>query len=69
LPLGTAVCYAGYLIVTRRLTTSSQPVQMHFFTSVTCMAILSVPLALGAGSDLAPIARSCRRRRNGLLWR
>jgi drug/metabolite transporter (DMT)-like permease len=55
LPLGTAFFYAGYLIVTRRLTSSSQPMQIHFFTALTSMVILACPLAVGAALDLAPI--------------
>ncbi|MEJ8571786.1 DMT family transporter [Microbaculum marinum] len=47
LPIVAAVCYACYLIVTRRLTTHSPPISTHFFTAVVGTAALSVPLAIG----------------------
>lgn len=61
LPLGTAFCYAGYLIVTRRLTTSARPMEIHFFTALSSMVILTVPLLLGGAFSIpaiAPIAPS-----------
>ncbi len=56
LPLCTAFSFAGYLIVTRRLTTSARPMETHFFTGLSCTLILTVPLLVGAGFDMPVIA-------------
>lgn len=56
LPLCTALFYSGYLIVTRHLTISAPPMQIHFFTALSCTVILTVPLLIGAGFEIAALA-------------
>ena len=53
-PLGTAVCFAFYILVTRGLSRKIHPVTMQFYTgliaSILCMPV--IVLAEGSGSEL-----------------
>ena len=53
-PLGTAVCFAFYILVTRGLSRKIHPVAMQFYTgliaSILCMPV--IVLAEGSGSEL-----------------
>ncbi|MCB2110024.1 MAG: DMT family transporter [Defluviimonas sp.] len=54
-PLGTAVCFAFYILVTRHLSRRQHPVAMQFHTALLA-ALLCLPLlAFGTAADLAPI--------------
>ena len=53
-PLGTAVCFAGYVLVTRSMRGRLHPVMMQFHTGAIA-AVMSIPiawLANGTGSDM-----------------
>ena len=53
-PLGTAVCFAGYVLVTRGLRGRLHPVMMQFHTGALAagMSVPMVWLANGTGSDM-----------------
>jgi S-adenosylmethionine uptake transporter len=43
--LGSAVCYAANIVMTRRLALAARPLEMNFFQSVTVMALWAVAVA------------------------
>ncbi len=59
LPIAAAACYAGYLIITRYVTTTARPISTHFFTAFVNVVAVGIPLAIGyfAGIEMiAPVA-------------
>ncbi|GGE12340.1 membrane protein [Aureimonas endophytica] len=55
LPVGSAFCFALYMLVTRQLSRRQHPVVMQFHTAAAA-AVLCLPLlAIGSAADLAPI--------------
>ena len=49
LPLGAALCFAFYLILTRKLAQRTDPVAVQFFTGVSGFITLSLALLIGTG--------------------
>jgi len=49
LPLGTAICFAGYLTLTRHLAVAEDPLAMQFWGGLFAAAVLTVAVALGQG--------------------
>lgn len=64
-PLGTAVCFASYILVTRGLSRQVHPVTLQFYTgliaSLFCIPVIW--LAMGSGSDLLDPVRPA-----GIAW-
>ena len=56
LPVGTALSFALYIILTRWLVRTSPPIAMQFWAGVFGMMAMSVALAVGAVYDIAPLA-------------
>ncbi len=54
LPLGTAGCFAVYLIITRQLAQREDPVRMQFYAGVFGALVMSAALGFGALAD-APV--------------
>ncbi len=54
LPLGTAGCFAVYLIITRQLAQREDPVRMQFYAGVFGALVMSAALGVGALTD-APV--------------
>ncbi|MCX7646178.1 MAG: DMT family transporter [Rhodobacteraceae bacterium] len=54
-PLGTALCFALYMLVTRSLSRAVHPVPMQFHTAAIGLALCLPVLALAEGSGLAPL--------------
>lgn len=54
-PLGTAVAFAAYMLVTRRLARDMEPVAMQVQTSIAGSLIAVPVLVLAEGSGLAPL--------------
>ena len=57
-PLGTAVCFALYMLVTRRIAREVAPEPMQFHTAWIGVVIIAPVLALGAGLDITVLALS-----------
>lgn len=60
LPLGTAFCFAFYLLLTRKMTQTSHPVMVQIFTSLAAMAlVMPVLIILNNGPiavlDMVPL--------------
>jgi drug/metabolite transporter (DMT)-like permease len=55
-PLGTAVSFAAYMLVTRQLAGGMHPVALQVHTSLAGSAIMLPLLGLGAATGLAPLA-------------
>lgn len=53
LPLGTALCFALYLILTRKLAQSEYPERMQFYAGVFGGIVMSIALAAGQVADVA----------------
>lgn len=47
LPLCASVCFAFYLILTRKLAQQTDPILIQFFTGISGMAVLSIALLVG----------------------
>ncbi len=52
LPLGAALCFAFYLVLTRKLAQRTDPVTVQFFTGVAGCIALSLALGLGTFLDI-----------------
>lgn len=55
-PLGTAVSFAAYILLTRRIAREVHPVPMQFHTAWLATVLLAPALALGAAADLPLLA-------------
>ncbi|PWE32045.1 EamA family transporter [Maritimibacter sp. 55A14] len=55
LPLGTAVCFAFYMILTRRMAVAMHPLTLQAYTAVAAMALILPVLGYGNAGGLAPI--------------
>jgi len=55
LPLGTAVCFAGYLTLTRHAASDGEPLAMQLWAGFFAALGLSVMIALGAGLEIPVI--------------
>ncbi|MBZ0124053.1 MAG: DMT family transporter [Roseovarius sp.] len=65
LPLGTALSFAFYMIVTRRMATRMHPITLQAYTGLAALAI-ALPLLAGFdGSGLAPLDPSWPSARDG----
>jgi S-adenosylmethionine uptake transporter len=53
LPLGTAVCFAGYLAMSRSLARDGDALTMQFTTGVAGALVMSLALAVGTGGGVA----------------
>lgn len=53
LPLGTALCFAGYLAMSRSLARDGDALTMQFTTGVAGAVVMSLALALGTSGGLA----------------
>ena len=56
LPVGTALCFSFYIILTRSLAQSEDPVRMQFFTGVFGCVVMSLALVTGAYMDIPVLA-------------
>jgi len=56
LPLGTAVCFAGYLALTRHSAAAEEPLAMQLWAGLFAALALGVTVAIGAGLDIPVIA-------------
>ena len=55
LPLGTAVCFAGYLALTRHAAAAEHPLTMQFWAGVFAALVLTVAIAGGQVAGLSAI--------------
>lgn len=55
LPVGTAACFALYMLVTRHLSREQHPVAMQFHTALAASLLCLPLLALGTAADIGPI--------------
>lgn len=65
LPLGTAVCFAAYILITRRLSEMVHPVTMQLHTAVTGMIVCLPILLIGEGAGIASISFDWP---HGIFW-
>ncbi len=49
-PLGTAVCFAGYMVMTRSMSRRMHPVSMQFYTALAATLVLVPVLSLAEGT-------------------
>jgi S-adenosylmethionine uptake transporter len=56
LPLGTAVCFAGYLAMSRSLARDGDALTMQFTTGIAGGIVMSVALAIGWGTGMPYLA-------------
>jgi drug/metabolite transporter (DMT)-like permease len=56
LPLGTAICFAGYLTLTRHAAADEDPLVMQLWAGVFAALVLSIALAAGAGGGIPVLA-------------
>ena len=54
LPLGAALCFAFYLILTRKLAQDTDPILVQFFTGLSGLFFMSLVLLSGATINLLP---------------
>jgi S-adenosylmethionine uptake transporter len=57
LPLGTALCFSFYIILTRSLVQREDPVRLQFFTGVFGCLVMTLALVFGAFTDI-PVLKS-----------
>ena len=55
LPLGTAVCFAGYLTLTRHSAATGEPLAMQLWAGIFAALVLSITILLGEGFAIAPL--------------
>jgi len=55
LPLGTAICFAGYLTLTRHAAAAEEPLVMQLWAGLFAMIVLSITIMLGAGLEIPVI--------------
>lgn len=55
LPLGAAICYAGYLTLTRHSSTRDEPLVMQLWAGIFGVIILSAALVSGQGAGISVI--------------
>lgn len=53
LPLGTAVFFAGYMLVTKRLVAGGRPLALQFWTGIAATVVLAVACLTGTGAGVA----------------
>ena len=56
LPLGTAVCFAGYLALSRSLARDGDALTMQFTTGIAGAIVMSIALAIGWGTGMPYLA-------------
>jgi drug/metabolite transporter (DMT)-like permease len=66
LPLVTAVCFAFYMILTRRMAASMHPISMQAYTGLAALILIAPILWVFDGSDVAALDPSWPARRE--LW-
>ena len=56
LPVGTALCFSFYIILTRSLAQHEDPVRLQFFTGVFGCLVMSLALVFGAFTEIPVLA-------------
>ncbi|RWR32473.1 DMT family transporter [Sinirhodobacter populi] len=64
-PLGTAVCFAGYILLTRSLSRRMHPVAMQFQTALLGAALCLPLLLIGTAAGIADISLAAPQ---GIFW-
>lgn len=67
LPLATAVTFAFYLLLTRRISGIVNPFQMQWVVGISAVLVMSVALACGEGLGISPLIPSLPRG-DAVLW-
>ncbi len=52
LPVGASLCYAFYILLTRKLTAVEHPIRMQFFAGVAGMAVMGILVTAGSLADV-----------------
>ncbi|MEM7562589.1 MAG: DMT family transporter [Pseudomonadota bacterium] len=52
-PVGTAICFAFYLLLTRKLVSNEDPIRMQFFAGIFGLIVMSAALAVGESQNIA----------------
>ena len=58
LPLGTALCFAFYMILTKILVTDGRPLALQFWTGVSATLVLAAATAVGHGQGITVLTLS-----------
>lgn len=56
-PVGTALCFSFYILLTRKLVAADDPIRLQFFAGFFGLLVMSVAIWIGTGSDF-PILRA-----------
>lgn len=58
-PVGAAVCFSFYILLTRKLVQTEEPVRLQFFAGIFGLLVMSIAISLGdrAGFDLLDAVR------------
>ena len=67
-PLATALCFAVYLLLTRRLSSSVNPYQMQWMLGISATVVMSAALAAGHASGFAALAPSLPAPGEAVVW-
>ena len=68
LPLGTALCFACYMILTKILVTGGKPLALQFWTGVSAALVLLAATVVGHGHGIAVLTLSVPDARELLLF-
>ncbi|MEM9138488.1 MAG: DMT family transporter [Pseudomonadota bacterium] len=68
LPLGTAICFAFYVLITKVLVKDGRPLALQFWTGVGAMAVLGFALVIGDVAGLAVLAPALPNDREMMLF-
>jgi len=68
LPLGTALAFAGYVLVTKRLVAGGRPLALQFWTGVVAAAVLGAACLVGTAAEVPALGLSVPGREDVLLF-